>query len=190
MKQRIEFYQKALKPSDNPATFGLLWRVCLLIVLLWGFVSAYVSIGYHQLQSEVAAKNYELERGEQNLVVLRTTLSELKSRQADDQLDLLQKNIRARQKLLDILKDRNLVSYANTLRDLALIPWQNVALQGLTLQDDRMVLRGEAAKASAVPAWILGFEQQDSLRGHAFSQLSIMQQPEGGLGFSLYSAER
>ena len=70
MKQRIEFYQQALKPSDNPATLGLMWRVCLLIALLWGFVFAYVTIGYHQLQNEVIAKEYQVEQGEQDLVTL------------------------------------------------------------------------------------------------------------------------
>ena len=121
---------------------------------------------------------------------MANALAELKARQQSGEKEQVERNIASRQELLQVLDLKHWVSYANTLRDLALIPWKNVALQGLTLQDDRMVLRGEAAQASAVPAWILGFEKQDSLRGHAFSQLSISQQPEGGLHFSLHSSER
>lgn len=190
MKRRIEFYQAALKPSDNPATFGLMWRVALLILVVWGFVFAYVTIGYQQLVTENATTAQQIEQNQRSLDDLGRSVAQLQKQQEDIELSLLQKNIRAREQLLTILTDRQLVSYAHTLQALAKIPWRDVALQGLSLNEDRMVLRGEAANASAVPAWILGFEQQEQLRGHEFGQLSIMQQPEGGLQFSLYSAER
>lgn len=190
MKKNIEFYQAALKPSDNPATLGLMWRVCVLIALLWGCVFVYFSIDYYQLKKQVAADEVAVQQGETELAALQEALSELKRRQANNELERLQQNIAAQKKLLILLQDRNLVSYAKVLHELSLIPWRNVALQGLSLQEDRMVLRGEARQASDVPAWILGFNDQESLRGHGFSELSISQQPEGGLGFSLYSAPR
>lgn len=190
MKRHIEFYQAALKPSDNPATFCLMWRVCVLIALLWSCIFVYFILDYYQLQQAVAADKIAVQQGEQELIILQGALTELRQRQENNELARLQQNIAAQQKLLRLLQDRNLISYAKVLQDLSLIPWRNVALQGLSLQEDRMVLRGEARQASDVPAWILGFNEQDSLRGHNFSELSISQQPEGGLGFSLYSAPR
>ncbi|MGB5855228.1 MAG: fimbrial assembly protein [Oceanisphaera sp.] len=189
MKHRIEFYQAALKPSQDPANITTLWRVSLAIVVLWGLVFAYSGFTRYQLEQKNNTLQATLMADTRNVDKLRETLALLTGRKDDTERDRIEQNIRARQQLLSLLSQQNLVSYANTLNDLAHIPWQGVALKGLTLQGKQMVLRGEAAKASAVPAWILGFEQRSSLRGHGFGQLAISQQPEGGLSFSLYSAE-
>lgn len=189
MKQRIEFYQAVLKPAQDPATLGLLWRVSLGIVLLWGLVFAYGTFSEYQLKQQNLALQAAVSQGEQDALQLSSALAELKARQDDGTKEQIEQNIKTRQQLLQLLNQKNLVSYANTLNDLAHIPWQGVALQGLTLQGKQMVLRGAASKASDVPAWILGFEQSSSLRGHSFGQLSISQDSEGGLSFSLYSSE-
>lgn len=188
MKQRIEFYQEALKPSQDLASLKLLWQVSLAIVLLWGLVFAYATFSQYQLQQHTQNLQADMQVGERNLEQLRQMLSELNARQNSGELDRIEQNIKSRQQLLGLLQQKNLVSYAKTLQDLALIPWDGVALQGLTLQGKHMILRGETNQASAVPAWILGFEKSSSLRGHQFGQLAITQQPEGGLSFSLYSA--
>ncbi|MBR9857214.1 MAG: fimbrial assembly protein [Gammaproteobacteria bacterium] len=189
MKRRIEFYQAALKPSQDPASITLLWRVGLAIVLLWVIMFAYAGFNQYQLQQQNNALQAAIWSGEADLNQLRQGLAALNSRQDDGQRMRIEQNIHARQRLLGVLQQENFVSYANTLSDLARIPWQGIALQGLTLEGKRMVLRGEAASASLVPAWILGFEQRDSLRGHRFGELEISRRPQGGLGFSLYSAE-
>lgn len=189
MKRRIEFYQAALKPSQDPASIALLWRLGLAIVLLWGIVFAYAGFNQYQLQQQNSALQAAVVSGEADLNQLRQQLAALNSRQDDGQRARIEQNINARQRLLGVLQQENFVSYARILNDLARIPWQGVALQGLTLEGKRMVLRGEAASASQVPAWILGFEQRDSLRGHRFGELEISRRPQGGLGFSLYSAE-
>ena len=189
MKRRIEFYQAALRPSQDPASIPLLWRVGLAIVLLWGVMFAYTGFNQYQLQQQNSALQASLLSGESDLSRLRQGLAALNSRQDDGQQQRIELDIKARQRLLGVLQQENFISYANTLNDLARIPWQGVALQGLTLEGKRMVLRGETASASRVPAWILGFEQRDSLRGHRFGQLEISRRPEGRLGFSLYSAE-
>lgn len=189
MKQRIEFYQAGLKPVQDRANIHTLWRVGLAIVVLWGLVFAYAGLSRYQLEQQNNALQASLMAGSQDMDRLRQTLAMLNGRQDDSERKRIEQNIKGRQQLLGLLQQKNLVSYANTLNDLAHIPWQGVALKGLTLQGKQMVLRGEADKASAVPAWILGFEQRSSLRGHEFGQLAITQQPEGGLSFSLYSAE-
>lgn len=189
MKQRIEFYQAVLKPAQDPATLGLLWRVSLAIVIVWGLVFVYAGVNQYQLQEQNMALQAAVQMGEQEAEQLRTALAELKARQDDGTKEQVERTIRTRQDLLQLLNQKNLVSYANTLNDLAHIPWQGVALQGLTLRGKQMVLRGAANHASAVPAWILGFEQSASLSGHRFGQLSISQDTEGGLSFSLYSSE-
>ena len=189
MKLRIEFYQAALKPVQDHANIKMLWRVSLAIVVLWGLVFAYAGLNRYQLEQQNNALQAALMAGTRDADQLRQTLALLNGRQDDTERERVEQNIKARQQLLGLLAQKNLVSYANTLNDLAHIPWQGVALKGLTLQGKQMVLRGEAAKASAVPAWILGFEQRSGLRGHGFGQLAINQQPEGGLSFSLYSAE-
>ncbi|MBM7454768.1 hypothetical protein HNR62_000597 [Oceanisphaera litoralis] len=189
MKRRIEFYQAALKPSSDPASIGLLWRIGLVIVLLWGIIFAYAGVSQYRLQQQNNALQAAVLAGDADLNQLRQGLAALNRRQDDGRQERIEQNINARQRLLGVLQQENFVSYASTLNDLARIPWQGLALQGLTLQGQRMVLRGEAASASAVPAWILGFEQRDSLRGHGFGQLEISRRPDGGLGFSLYSAE-
>lgn len=189
MKQRIEFYQAVLKPAQDTATLGLLWRVSLGIVVVWGLVFAYAALDQYQLKQQNLSLQVAVSQGEQTAQQLGSALAELKARQDDGTKEQVEQNIKTRQQLLQLLNQKNLVSYAKTLNDLAHIPWQGVALQGLTLQGKQMVLRGAATKASDVPAWILGFEQSSSLRGHSFGQLSISQDTEGGLNFSLYSSE-
>ena len=189
MKHRIEFYQAALKPSQDPANLKRLWQVGVGIMVLWGGIFAYSGVTQYQLQQQNNDLQAAVLAGERDLGQLRQALSGLNARKDDNERGRVEQNIRERQQLLGLLQQKNLVSYARTLNDLAHIPWQNVALQGLTLQGKQMVLRGEASQASAVPAWILGFEQRSSLRGHRFGQLAISQQPEGDLSFSLYSAD-
>lgn len=189
MKHRIEFYQAALKPSQEPANLGLLLQVSLAIILLWGCMFAYSGFTQHQLKQQNNDVQAAVSVGEREVAQLQQTLADLNAHQDNGERDRLELNIKRRQQLLGTLNQENLVSYARVLNDLAQISWQNVALQGLTLQGEQMVLRGEASQASAVPAWILGFEKSDSLRGHRFGQLAISQQAEGGLSFSLYSAD-
>ncbi|WP_417614494.1 fimbrial assembly protein [Oceanisphaera sp.] len=189
MKQRIEFYQAALKPDQDHANLGLLWKVSLAIVVLWGAIFANAGFNSYQLEQQNNALRAAVMAGTRDTEQLHQTLALLNGRKDDSERQRVEQNIKARQQLLSLLAQKNLVSYASTLNDLAHIPWQGVALKGLTLQGKQMVLRGEAARASDVPAWILGFEQRSSLRGHAFGQLAINQQPEGGFSFSLYSAE-
>lgn len=189
MKQRIEFYQAVLKPSKDAANLSLGWRVGLAIIFLWLLVVANGLLDKYQLQQQNAALQSAVAAGQQDMAQLQAALTELNGRNDKAEQITLQQNIRARQQLLSLVSQQNLVSYAATLNDLAHIPWQDVALQGLTLQGKQMVLRGVAAKASAVPAWILGFEHSSSLRGHSFGQLSISQDAEGVLNFSLYSSE-
>ena len=189
MKQRIEFYQAELKPNQDRANTRLLYQVSIAIVAVWLLVFAYAGLTHHQLGQQNSLLQDALISGARDAEKLSQSLALLKNNQDESQVERIEENIQARQALLSVLQQENLVSYANTLNDLAHIPWQDVALKGLTLQGKQMVLRGEAAKASAVPAWILGFEQRTSLSGHGFGQLAISQQPGGGLSFSLYSAE-
>ena len=189
MKQRIEFYQAALKPSQDRASLSTLWQISLVLVLLWGLKFAFAGFEQYQLQQQNAALQASAQEGEVQVQRLQQTLADLKASQDDSEREQIERNIQARQQLLGLLQQKNLMSYATILKDLAHIPWKDVALQGLTLQGKQMVLRGEAANASAVPQWILGFEQRNSLRGHGFSQLAISEREQGGLSFSLYSAE-
>ncbi|MGO1246803.1 MAG: fimbrial assembly protein [Oceanisphaera sp.] len=188
MKYRIEFYQASLKPSKDRANLTTLWQVSLAIVVVWGLVFAYAGLTHYQLTQQNNSLQMTLAADQRDAEQLRETLSILTGRQDGTERNRIEQNIKARQQLLSLLSQQNLVSYANTLNDLAHIPWNNVALQGLTLQGKQMVLRGEAATASAVPAWILGFNLRSSLRGHRFGQLAISQPAEGDLTFSLYSA--
>lgn len=189
MKQRIEFYQTALKPSQDRASLSTLWQISLVICLLWGLKFAFAGYQQYQLQQYNGALQTSAQDGEAQVQRLQQTLTDLKASQDDSEREQIERNIQARQQLLGLLQQKNLMSYATILKDLAHIPWKDVALQGLTLQGKQMVLRGEAAHASAVPQWILGFEQRNTLRGHGFSQLAISEREQGGLSFSLYSAE-
>ncbi|ART79238.1 hypothetical protein [Oceanisphaera avium] len=190
MKSRIEFYQAALKPATDFATLHTALKVAGIIILVWGLVFAKGWLSHFHLQQQNTELEARLNLERQEVDDLSGALSALNAQlQEDDTPHRLEEHIRARQQLLRLLNQQNLVSYAKTLQDLAHIPWQGVALQGLTLHGKQMVLRGEASSPSAVPAWILGFEQSDSLRGHSFGQLAISQNDDGRLSFSLYSSE-
>ncbi|WP_319781356.1 PilN domain-containing protein [Oceanisphaera sp. IT1-181] len=189
MKQRVEFYQSVLKPAPNSASMGLLCRVSLAIVVAWALIFASAMVSQYQLTQQNIVLQAAVQAAERDAALMSVALSDLKARQDNGELERVEFDIQTRQQLLQLLNQTNLVSYAKTLNDLAHIPWQGVALQGLTLQGNQMVLRGAASQASAVPAWILGFEKSSSLRGHSFGRLAINQAPEGGLSFSLTSSE-
>lgn len=190
MKSRIEFYQAALQPVKDFASVNTGLKGAGVIVMVWLLLFAKAWLSEHQLQRQNSELEIQLSLEQQEVDELRSALSALNAeRQNNDEPERLEESIRSRQQLLRLLNQQNLVSYATTLQDLAHIPWQGVALQGLTLQGKQMILRGAASSASAVPAWILGFQHSDSLRGHSFGQLAISQNPDGGLSFSLYSSE-
>lgn len=186
-RSRIEFYQAGFKPSQERPTLSWGLRGAGAILLLWGLIAAWAAFDGYRLREQNHQLRAAVTAGETGLAQLQQSLAALNRNQDDSQRLRLERDIRARQRLLGVLNRESFVSYGATLRDLARIPWQDVALQGLTLNGKHMILSGEAARSAAVPAWILGFEQSDSLRDHAFGRLEITRQAEGGWAFTLYS---
>ncbi|MHA6963730.1 hypothetical protein [Zobellella denitrificans] len=186
-RSRIEFYQSSLKPSRERPTPAWLARGALALLLMWGLIFAYGILHNRQLERQNHQLREEVAVGEAELAQLQQELALLNRGQDGSQRQRLEQDIRARQRLLGVLERESFLSYAAILRDLTRIPRQGVALRGITLSGKHMILRGEAARGAAVPAWILGFEQSDSLRDHAFGRLEISQQSGEGWDFTLYS---
>lgn len=74
MKQRIEFYQAALKPSQDRASLTTLWQISLVICLLWGLKFAFAGYEQYQLQQQNAALQTSAQEGEAQVQRLQQTL--------------------------------------------------------------------------------------------------------------------
>ncbi|AEY01682.1 fimbrial assembly family protein [Oceanimonas sp. GK1] len=187
MKTRIEFYQAALRPVRDlptPRHFGL---GLVVLVLLWGTVFAWQHLANYRQAAANRSLQQQLTSAQSNVARLQQSLTELNQRQDDGERLRLERDIRTRRQLLGVLSQDELVSYADTLEDLARVPWARVSLTGVQLQGRAMTLTGEAADAAAVPAWILGFDGRQSLTRREFGKLDIHRRDPGGLTFSLHS---
>ncbi|MDP5291762.1 fimbrial assembly protein [Oceanimonas sp. CHS3-5] len=187
MKTRIEFYQAALKPVRDLPTLRQCGLGLVALVLLWGSVFAWQHLTNYQLHAANRGLEQQLAAARNNVAQLQQGLALLNQRQDDGERLRLERDIRTRRQLLGLLSQDELVSYADTLEDLARVPWSRVSLTGVQLQGRAMTLTGEASDAAAVPAWILGFDGRESLARREFGKLNIHRREPGGLSFSLHS---
>ncbi|WMC12304.1 fimbrial assembly protein [Oceanimonas pelagia] len=187
MKTRIEFYQATLRPVRDLPTLGHFGLGLLALVLLWSTAFGWQSYVNHRLSTANRSLEQQLTAARGNVAQLQQSLALLNQRQDDGERQRLERDIRTRRQLLGLLSQDELVSYADTLEDLARVPWSRVSLTGVQLQGRAMTLTGEASDAAAVPAWILGFDGQDSLARREFGKLNIHRRDPGGLTFSLHS---
>ncbi|PSJ47757.1 fimbrial assembly protein [Zobellella endophytica] len=187
MKGRIEFYQPALRPDRDRPTLAFALRGAGVMVLLWLLACAYAGVNSVWQAEQNRQLRAAADSGQADIARLQQSLALLNQSRDDGRQQRLEQDIRARQRLLGVLSQEELVSYAGTLTELASIPWRDVALQGLTLDGQRMVIRGQASQRAAVPAWIQGFGPGGGLRGRTFSELSIQQQQPGLWLFTLQS---
>lgn len=190
MKQRIEFYQAVLRPEQDLPSLRWGLKGALVIGVLWLLMFAVTGLDVYrqhqvnrQLRANADVVQVSLERLQQSVSLLTRS-------QDDGQRNQLEQDIRERRQLLGLLSSDSLVSYAGLLTDLASVPWRDVSLQGLNLEGSTMTLTGYARNAQAVPAWIMGFKQKDSLRGRDFGQLEIKQGRGELLFFSLHSEQK
>lgn len=187
MKTRVELYQAALRPRRDHPTPRHLLLGAVVVLLLWGLAFAWQGLSNYRLAEQNRQLAQQLALARSGVEQLQQSLALLNRSQDDGQRQRLEQDIRARRQLLGVLSQDNLVSYAATLEDLARIPWPRVSLTGLQLRGQAMVLNGEAGDAAAVPAWILGFEQRESLARRSFDRLDIQRREPGLLRFTLNS---
>ncbi|GAA3530702.1 fimbrial assembly protein [Zobellella aerophila] len=190
MKQRVEFYQASLRPRQESPSLRWWPRGALVIGIVWLLIFALTGLDVYRKTQEHRQLSANAEATQANLDRLRQGVSLLSRSQDEDERHRLEQNIRERRQLLGLLSSDNLVSYGGILSDLASVPWRDLSLQGLTLDGSTMTLTGYARDARAVPAWILGFKQTDSLRGRDFGQLEIRQGQDELLFFSLHSEQQ
>ncbi|WP_116473309.1 fimbrial assembly protein [Zobellella maritima] len=187
MKKRIEFYQAALKPDSSWPTPA--WGLAGVLLILLGWSLVFTISGWENLRQgeENRRLQAQADEAQADLERLQQEVRKLTRSQDEGELERLMQHVREQQQMLALLSSDNLASYGSVLTDLASVPWRDVSLQGLTLSGEAMTLKGAARHAQAVPAWILGFRQTDSLHGRDFGRLEIRQGQGDTLFFTLHS---
>ncbi|OEG73384.1 fimbrial assembly protein [Shewanella colwelliana] len=193
LKLRVNLYNASLLPPKLRLSFSRLLRVsvALLSLLLLANIFAYFSVS-------------SLEQEKRDLVQIKNQLSsekqvleaEIATRTPSlalvKQVELLAQQIELKRLLLGELGTLKAITskgYSALLTDLASVADSSIWLSRIQVIEERMRFEGYTSAPQHVPRWVEKLQQVDTLKGQAFSTLTMSRGEDKPLSFVLRSQE-
>jgi len=177
MKNRINFYQKSLRPRrDLLPLQGVLalWGIALFVIAIsWGgfALSAY----FNQLKAQQSEST--LNEISNQLQVVKAKLDEKQNKdQFVKQLKKIEQEIAHKQQVFGYLDDAQTLSsmdYSQVMLDLARYHVANIWLTQITFSEQTMTLKGQASQSAKLPIWLSSLKQSRYFAGKEFSVLEF-----------------
>jgi len=177
MKNRINFYQKSLRPRrDLLPLQGVLalWGIALFVIAIsWGgfALSAY----FNQLKAQQSEST--LNEISNQLQVVKAKLDEKQNKdQFVKQLKKIEQEIAHKQQVFGYLDDAQTLSsmdYSQVMLDLARYHVASIWLTQITFSEQTMTLKGQASQSAKLPIWLSSLKQSRYFAGKEFSVLEF-----------------
>ncbi|EKE85411.1 PilN domain-containing protein [Idiomarina xiamenensis] len=189
MKLWVNLYQADLKPVVQRLTLTRVLLAAAAILLLGIVINTALSQWLAHTQAQVTELQQQLKRQTQQQAELQQQLAqhtgdaELLAAVAD-----LQTRLQHKQQLLtqvQQLPQQQQLALAQLLTDLANLPRQPLWLTDIQVSADQLILIGRAQQAASLPRWLDSFAQAPSLQQRRFDVVSLDQNQQGVLQFTL-----
>ncbi|SUI92637.1 fimbrial assembly protein [Shewanella morhuae] len=191
IKYRVNLYTPSLLPPKQKLTFARLGTYALSVVLLLVVCMSYSYWQVSSLRQElqlVTQKKQQLDTQKQTLE------AELAARKADpalvERVDLVTQQLELKQLLMQELSLRaSLTSrgFAPVLNDLAVVADGSVWLSHIVINEQDFMFEGFAEHPQSIPLWVDKLKTTHTLKGQAFSSMSMDRGEDKPLAFTLKS---
>ncbi|MFK3866227.1 PilN domain-containing protein [Pseudoalteromonas rhizosphaerae] len=177
MKNRINFYQKSLRPRRDlmPLQSVLaLWGIALFVIAIsWGGFA--LSVHFNQIE----AQQTELTLNEMS-TQLQAVKAKLDEKQNKDQfvkqLKKMEQEIAHKQQVFGYLEAAQTLSsmdYSQVMLDLARYHVASIWLTQVTFSEQTVTLKGQASQSAQLPIWLSSLKQSRYFAGKEFSVLEF-----------------
>lgn len=191
IKSRINLYSLTLLPPKQRLTFASLMAYCMGLVVLCVIVGAYSYWQSHQSQQVLQQAKLQKKQLDQQKVELEAQLA---TRLVDPalvaQIDFESQQLELKQLLVRELAQRAAISsrgFAPVLKDLATVSDGSVWLSHIGINEKHFVFEGFAEHPQSLPLWISKLKTTNTLRGQAFSSMTMDLGEDKPLAFKLTS---
>jgi len=191
MKSRVNLYSATLLPPEQRLTFARLMAYATGLILLCVIVGAY---GYWQLsQSEFALQqaSSQKQRLDQQKLELEAQIA---ARKPDPALvarvDLESQQLALKQLLMSELAVRSSLTsrgFGPVLKELATVSDASVWLSRITINEQHFMFEGFADHPQSIPLWVGKLKTTSTLKGQAFSSMTMDRGEDKPLAFTLTS---
>lgn len=191
IKSRVNLYSATLLPPELRLTFAKLMTYVAGLVLLCILVGAY---GYWQLgQSEQALQQASQQK--QQLEQQKAALeAQIAARKPDPALvarvELESQQLELKQLLISELALRSALTsrgFAPVLKDLAQVSDARVWLSRIVINEQNVMFEGFADHPQSIPLWVGKLKTTNTLKGQAFSSMTMDRGDDKPLAFTLTS---
>ena len=194
IKYRVNLYTPSLLPPKQRLTFTRLGAYALSVLLL---LAVCVSYSYWQVSSLWQELQFATQQKQQFDTQKQTLEAELTARKADpalvERVNLVTQQLELKQLLMGELSLRaSLTSrgFAPVLNDLAVVADGSVWLSHIVINEQDFMFEGFADHPQSIPLWVDKLKTTRTLKGHAFSSMSMDRGEDKPLAFTLKSSSK
>lgn len=191
IKSRVNLYSATLLPPELRLTFAKLMTYVAGLALLCMFAGAY---GYWQLgQSEQALQqdSQQKQQLEQQKAALEAQIAVRKPDPAlVARVELESQQLELKQLLISELALRSALTsrgFAPVLKDLAQVSDASVWLSRIMINEQNVMFEGFADHPKSIPLWVGKLKTTSTLKGQAFSSMTMDRGEDKPLAFTLTS---
>ncbi|MCP3128653.1 PilN domain-containing protein [Shewanella sp. KJ2020] len=191
MKSRVNLYSATLLPPEQRLTFARLMAYATGLILLCLLVGAY---SYWQLsQSEFALQQASSQKQQLDQQKLELE-AQIAARKPDPALvarvDLESQQLELKQLLMSELAVRTSLTsrgFGPVLKDLARVSDASVWLSRIAINEQHFMFEGFADHPQSIPLWVGKLKTTSTLKGQAFSSMTMDRGEDKPLAFTLTS---
>lgn len=191
IKSRVNLYTPALLPPKQRLTFARLGAYAFVFLLLCAVSGAY---SYWQVSRLQQAQQLAAQQKQQFDAQKLTLEAQIAARKPDPSLvarvGLESQQLELKQLLMGELSLRSALTsrgFAPVLKDLASVSDASLWLSHIVIHDQDFMFEGFADHPQSIPQWIGRLKTTHTLKGQAFSSMTIDRGEDKPLAFTLRS---
>lgn len=191
IKSRVNLYSAALLPPKQSLTFAKLMSYTLGLVLVCVILAAFSYWQLAESQRALSQASAQKQQFDQQKAELEAQIA---ARKPDPELvarvELESQQLELKQLLMSELALRSSLTsrgFAPVLKDLAMVADASVWLNHIVINEQHFMFEGFAEHPQSIPQWVGKLKTTNTLKGQAFSSMTMDRGEDKPLAFTLTS---
>ncbi|MFB2641147.1 PilN domain-containing protein [Shewanella bicestrii] len=191
IKSRVNLYSAALLPPKQSLTFSKLMSYTLGLVLVFAILAAFSYWQLAESQRALSQASAQKQQFDQQKTELEAQIA---ARKPDPELvarvELESQQLELKQLLMSELALRSSLTsrgFAPVLKDLAMVADASVWLNHIVINEQHFMFEGFADHPQSIPQWVGKLKTTNTLKGQAFSSMTMDRGEDKPLAFTLTS---
>ncbi|MEO2267804.1 PilN domain-containing protein [Pseudoalteromonas sp. YIC-656] len=182
MKRSIDFYQKSLKPKQDPLPLSLVSKIIAATVVVVVLCIALQSWRLESTQQKLVDTQNKVTTMRNTTKVLNEQLQKHRDVAAlEEQLRKQQQRVKNRVELIEYLNTggtNQVANYSEFMTDLARYHNEHLWLTDISVASQHLQLQGQTLQPSVIATWLNGLKQSRYFSGKEFSVLEFEKREE------------